>query len=141
MSNQLYKGDTPLATFVPEIADNLTTNDSTKALSAKQGRILNIPKLVWSGNAYTIGDEIQLSSFDSNKEYLFGFKPFTSGDGIMFMPTILTNHTFIQFTFWGNSQQHAAYRLTHSGNGKFVIAQDTLGNVAGCALVEIYERN
>ncbi len=38
---QLYKGDTPLATFVPQIADNLTTDDSTKALSAKQGKVLN----------------------------------------------------------------------------------------------------
>ena len=41
MANQLYKGDKPLATFVPQIADNLTTNDSTKALSAKQGKVLN----------------------------------------------------------------------------------------------------
>ena len=101
----------------------------------------NKPKLVWSGNAYTIGDEIQLTSYDANKEYLFGFKPFTGGDGIMFMPTVPTNHTFIQFTFWGNSQQHAAYRFTNSGNGKFVISNDTIGNVAGCALIEIYERN
>lgn len=30
-----------VAEFVPEIADNLTTNDSTKALSAKQGKVLN----------------------------------------------------------------------------------------------------
>lgn len=41
MSNQLYKGNTPLATFAPEVVDNLTTDDSTKALSAKQGKILN----------------------------------------------------------------------------------------------------
>ena len=41
MANQLYKGDKPLATFVPQIADNLTTDDSTKALSAKQGKVLN----------------------------------------------------------------------------------------------------
>lgn len=41
MAYQLYKGDTPLATFIPQIADNLTTNDSTKALSAKQGKVLN----------------------------------------------------------------------------------------------------
>ncbi len=30
-----------VAEFVPEIADNLTTDDSTKALSAKQGKVLN----------------------------------------------------------------------------------------------------
>lgn len=30
-----------VAEFVPEIADNLTTNDSTKALSATQGKVLN----------------------------------------------------------------------------------------------------
>ena len=41
MANQLYKGDKPLATFIPQIADNLTTDDSTKALSAKQGKVLN----------------------------------------------------------------------------------------------------
>lgn len=41
MANQLYKGDKPLATFIPKIADNLTTDDSTKALSAKQGKVLN----------------------------------------------------------------------------------------------------
>lgn len=29
-----------VAEFVPEIADNLTTEDSTKALSAKQGKVL-----------------------------------------------------------------------------------------------------
>ena len=39
--NVLYKGDTPLATIAPEVVDNLTTNDSTKALSAKQGKVLN----------------------------------------------------------------------------------------------------
>lgn len=41
MANQLYKGDKPLATFAPQIADNLTTDDSTKALSAKQGKVLS----------------------------------------------------------------------------------------------------
>ena len=30
-----------VAEFVPEIADNLTTDDSTKALSGKQGKVLN----------------------------------------------------------------------------------------------------
>lgn len=44
MANQLYKGDKPLATFIPQIADNLTTDDSTKALSAKQGKVLNDTK-------------------------------------------------------------------------------------------------
>ena len=41
MAKVLYKGDTPLATIAPKVVDNLTTDDSTKALSAKQGKVLN----------------------------------------------------------------------------------------------------
>lgn len=37
----IYVNGQPTAEFVPEIADNLTTDDSAKALSAKQGKVLN----------------------------------------------------------------------------------------------------
>ena len=37
----LYKNGRKMGEYVPEIADNLTTNDSTKVLSAKQGKVLN----------------------------------------------------------------------------------------------------
>lgn len=36
----IYLDGQPTAEFVPEIADNLTTDDSSKALSAKQGKVL-----------------------------------------------------------------------------------------------------
>ena len=37
----IYLNGQATAEFVPEIADNLTTDDSAKALSAKQGKVLN----------------------------------------------------------------------------------------------------
>lgn len=44
---------------IPEIADNLTTDDSTKTLSAKQGKILNdkINNIISSGNDYIKYDD------------------------------------------------------------------------------------
>lgn len=49
----IYVNGQATAEFVPEIADNLTTDDSTKALSAKQGKVLN-EKIDDIGNIDTI---------------------------------------------------------------------------------------
>ena len=73
MANQLYKGDKPLATFVPQIADNLTTDDSTKALSAKQGKVLKdkIDEIA----------EVVTSSFTAQSDVIIGSQNYVTASG------------------------------------------------------------
>ena len=97
-------------------------------------------KLVWSGEKYTVNDNLTIPDFDKNKKYLFVFRSF-SGAGFTSNFVVLGFQTQVQITFWGDSQQFVRYRFGKASEESAVygITGDSSGTASNNALIKIYE--
>jgi len=119
----IYLNGQPTAEFVPEIADNLTTDDSTKALSAKQGKVLNdmwTPTNIMSENTsdyVTYARKVGKIIFFS----FFAKREFTPSSPIVQIPVYVGGEVNINDA----SQYSYPQKLKIQSNGN-VIATDTV---------------
>lgn len=120
MANQLYKGDKPLATFVPQIADNLTTDDSTKALSAKQGKVLNekigeYKHIEFRSTSATFASGVATITHNLGKPNKV--IPLATSGLIPYMTINITNNSFTVYVVWVKTNSSADTQMATNYSG------------------------
>lgn len=119
-----YLYDNPIA----EVVDNLTTNDATKALSAKQGKILNDTKL---NVADLPNSDVQTSTTGQFTTVTGGLmqscvvdlEPVQSGSGTPSPSNVrpISGHTQVKVRNWGkNKLNYNAWKSVNIQNGTAV---------------------
>lgn len=125
----IYANGQPTAEFVPEIADNLTTDDSSKALSAKQGKVLNDKLEQKNGislfGTYTKSASVETGNYPTNKPFIA--TAYGSGNVVsMFCANRSNLRKFLYLD--------STHRIYFNSVGAF-----SLGDVENGTTVEIYQ--